>query len=117
MTQTELPTATSLQQDIHANHSVLLGKQKGAEDDRHIWAYLRKIIAHKKDPLGAFSRMFGHVALGLDQALLDLRPKGTPRGRLLFLPVSSQRLTTDNDASLWATPRTTDVTGRSSSTG
>ena len=52
------------------------GKQKGAEDDRHIWAYLRKIIAHKRPTWCVFENVYGHVALGLDEVLLDLETEG-----------------------------------------
>ena len=52
------------------------GKQKGAEDDRHIWAYLRQIIAHKRPTWCVFENVYGHVALGLDEVLLDLETEG-----------------------------------------
>ena len=48
------------------------GKQKGFEDDRHIWPYILKIVAHKRPTWCVFENVYGHVALGLDQVLLDL---------------------------------------------
>jgi len=52
------------------------GRQKGFEDDRHIWPYIREIVAHKRPTWCVFENVYGHVALGLDQVLLDLEAEG-----------------------------------------
>ena len=52
------------------------GKQKGTKDDRHIWPYLRQIIAQKRPTWCVFENVYGHIALGLDQVLLDLESEG-----------------------------------------
>ena len=48
------------------------GKQRGAEDDRHIWPFISQIIAQKRPAWCVFENVYGHVALGLDQVLADL---------------------------------------------
>ena len=52
------------------------GKQRGIEDDRHIWPYILRIVAHKRPTWCVFENVHGHVALGLDQVLLDLEAEG-----------------------------------------
>jgi site-specific DNA-cytosine methylase len=48
------------------------GKQKGTEDDRHIWPFISQIIAHKRPAFAVFENVYGHIALGLDEVLADL---------------------------------------------
>jgi len=52
------------------------GKQKGTEDDRHIWPYILRIVAHKRPTWCVFENVHGHIALGLDQVLADLEAEG-----------------------------------------
>jgi len=52
------------------------GKQKGTEDDRHIWPYILRIVAQKRPAWVVFENVYGHVALGLDQVLSDLEAEG-----------------------------------------
>ena len=52
------------------------GNQKGAEDDRHIWPYIREIVAHKRPAWCVFENVYGHIGLGLDQVLFDLESEG-----------------------------------------
>jgi len=52
------------------------GKQRGIEDDRHIWPYILRIVAHKRPTWCVFENVHGHIALGLDQVLLDLENEG-----------------------------------------
>jgi len=52
------------------------GKQKGTEDDRHIWPYIFRIVAQKRPTWCVFENVYGHVALGLDQVLADLEAEG-----------------------------------------
>ena len=48
------------------------GKQRGTEDDRHIWPFISQIIAHKRPAWCVLENVYGHVALGLDEVLADL---------------------------------------------
>ena len=52
------------------------GKQKGDQDDRHLWPYLLKIVKQKRPTWCVFENVVGHVALGLDKVLLDLETAG-----------------------------------------
>ena len=52
------------------------GKRRGTEDDRHIWPYIRKIVASKRPTWCVFENVYGHVSLGLDQVLSDLEAEG-----------------------------------------
>jgi len=54
----------------------LAGKQRGEKDNRHIWPYIRKIVAHKRPTWCVFENVYGHVALGLDKVLADLEAEG-----------------------------------------
>ena len=64
------------------------GKQKGTEDDRHIWPYIRKIVASKRPAWVVFENVYGHVSMGLDQVLLDLETEGYST-RAFIVPASS----------------------------
>jgi DNA (cytosine-5)-methyltransferase 1 len=48
------------------------GKQRGTEDDRHLWPFISQIIAHKRPAFCVLENVYGHVALGLDEVLTDL---------------------------------------------
>ena len=48
------------------------GKQRGKEDDRHLWPFISQIIAHKRPAFCVLENVYGHVALGLDEVLADL---------------------------------------------
>ena len=52
------------------------GKRRGAEDDRHIWPYIREIVAHKRPSWCVFENVYGHVSMGLDEVLSDLEADG-----------------------------------------
>ena len=52
------------------------GKRRGAEDDRHIWPYIREIVAQKRPAWCVFENVYGHVSMGLDQVLLDMEADG-----------------------------------------
>jgi len=52
------------------------GKQRGTEDDRHIWPYISQIISRKRPAWCVFENVYGHIALGLDQVLADLEAQG-----------------------------------------
>jgi len=48
------------------------GLQRGAEDDRHIWPEIYKIIQAKRPNWIVCENVPGHINLGLDQVLSDL---------------------------------------------
>ena len=52
------------------------GKQRGVEDDRHIWPYILRIVAQKRPTWCVFENVHGHIAMGLDQVLADLESEG-----------------------------------------
>ena len=52
------------------------GLRKGAEDDRHIWPYIRKIVAQKRPAWCVFENVYGHLSLGIDQVLSDMEAEG-----------------------------------------
>ena len=52
------------------------GKQKGTEDDRHLWPRMFEIIKHKRPTWVLCENVPGHVNLGLDQVLFDLESEG-----------------------------------------
>ena len=51
------------------------GKQRGTEDDRHIWPEIFKIIQAKRPTWIVCENVPGHISLGLDQVLSDLEDK------------------------------------------
>lgn len=131
MTQGDLfPTATSSQPDTPASPSVSQGSKKAQKMTATSGRTSLELL-HKKDPLGAFSKMF-MVTLpwASTKCLLTWKPKATPQGRLLFQLAVSMPPTEETDSGLlhtptakanqmapsmnsgwWATPRTTDATG------
>ncbi len=48
------------------------GKQRGEEDDRHIWPEIFTIIRSKRPRWIVCENVYGHVSLGLDEVLSDL---------------------------------------------
>ena len=52
------------------------GKRQGEEDDRHIWPYIRTIVAHKRPSWVVFENVNGHISLGLDTVLSNLEAEG-----------------------------------------
>lgn len=52
------------------------GKRLGTEDGRHIWPYIREIVAQKRPSWCVFENVYGHVSMGLDQVLSDLETDG-----------------------------------------
>lgn len=109
MTQYEMfPTATSSQQDIPANRSA---SQVSAKERKMIGTSGRTSaeLLHKKDPLGAFSKMFMATSQwGSTKCCLTWKPKATPQGRLLFqLAVSMPRtneIASGSSPEMWPTP-------------
>lgn len=62
----------------------LAGKRKGAGDDRHLWPYIRKILAHVRPTWCLFENVAGHITLGLDSVLSDLEGRGYTCGPLVI---------------------------------
>jgi DNA (cytosine-5)-methyltransferase 1 len=48
------------------------GSQKAAEDDRHLWPEMFRVIAQAKPDWVVCENVYGHIALGLDDVLHDL---------------------------------------------
>jgi len=63
------------------------GKQRGAEDDRHIWPYIFRIVASKRPTWCVFENVYGHVGMGLDEVLHDLESEGYST-RTFIVPAS-----------------------------
>ena len=54
----------------------LAGKRRGAEDDRHIWPEVLRIVTEARPAWTLFENVFGHVSMGLDEVLSDLETEG-----------------------------------------
>lgn len=52
------------------------GKRRGAEDDRHIWPEVLRIVTEARPAWTLFENVFGHVSMGLDEVLSDLEAEG-----------------------------------------
>ena len=48
------------------------GKRDGAEDDRHIWPEVKRIVASIRPRWCVFENVSGHITMGLDEVLSDL---------------------------------------------
>jgi DNA (cytosine-5)-methyltransferase 1 len=54
----------------------LAGKQKGKEDDRHLWPFMFKIIEQKKPTWVIVENVGGFINVALDDVCLDLEAEG-----------------------------------------
>ena len=54
----------------------LAGKQKGKEDDRHLWPYMYEIVKSKKPTWVIVENVGGFVNVALDDVCLDLETEG-----------------------------------------
>lgn len=52
------------------------GKRRGADDPRHLWPHVRRIIRDSDAPMAFLENVRGHVTLGLRQVLEDLEADG-----------------------------------------
>ena len=52
------------------------GKQRGAEDDRHLWPEVYRLIKEIRPSWGIFENVAGHITMGLDEVLSDLEAEG-----------------------------------------
>jgi DNA (cytosine-5)-methyltransferase 1 len=48
------------------------GKQRGAEDDRHLWPEVYRLVKEIRPTWGIFENVAGHITMGLDEVLSDL---------------------------------------------
>jgi DNA (cytosine-5)-methyltransferase 1 len=54
----------------------LAGRRRGETDDRHIWPYIREIVAQKRPTWCVFENVYGHLSMGLDTVLSNLEADG-----------------------------------------
>jgi DNA (cytosine-5)-methyltransferase 1 len=52
------------------------GKRRGAEDDRHLWPELLRILGHLRPRWALCENVAGHITMGLDEVLSDLEGIG-----------------------------------------
>lgn len=52
------------------------GKRRGADDDRHLWPELYRIVQEIRPRWCVFENVAGHITLGLDQVLSDMESAG-----------------------------------------
>ena len=52
------------------------GYRKGANDERHLWPYIKEIISHLRPNYVVLENVAGHLSLGFDQVLADLTEIG-----------------------------------------
>lgn len=52
------------------------GERRGAEDDRHLWPEVKRLMATVRPRWGLFENVAGHVSMGLDEVLSDLEAEG-----------------------------------------
>ena len=74
--QMDLEELTSSAGDTRVSHSVTPGERRGAEDDRHLWPEVKRLMATVRPRWGLFENVAGHVSMGLDEVLSDLEAEG-----------------------------------------
>ena len=52
------------------------GKRQGAEDDRHLWPEVARLVATIRPTWCLFENVAGHISMGLDEVLSDLEGEG-----------------------------------------
>jgi site-specific DNA-cytosine methylase len=83
------------------------GKQRGTEDDRHIWPFISQIIAHKRPAFCVLENVYGHVALGLDEVLADLEAQDYATRAFIVPACVSMPRTDEIESGLLHTPTAT----------
>jgi site-specific DNA-cytosine methylase len=93
----------------------LAGKQKGKEDDRHLWPYMYAIVKSKKPTWVIVENVGGFVNVALDDVCLDLETQGYAT-QSFIIPACSVEAPTEeieygssenippNSRNLWSTP-------------
>nr|WP_296986096.1 DNA cytosine methyltransferase [uncultured Desulfovibrio sp.] len=71
-----LPTVDLIAGGYPCQPFSLTGKRKGKRDDRHLWPFIKQIIAAKRPTWCLFENVAGHVTMGLDDVLFDLEALG-----------------------------------------
>ena len=71
-----LPTVDLIAGGYPCQPFSLTGKRKGKRDDRHLWPFIKQIIAAKRPTWCLFENVAGHVTMGLDDVLSDLEALG-----------------------------------------
>ena len=64
------------------------GKQKGTEDDRHLWPEVLRITKQARPSWCLFENVTDHEYMGLDEVLADLERAGY-QGRPLIIPAAA----------------------------
>lgn len=54
----------------------LAGKRAGAEDDRHLWPEVARLLREIKPRWAVFENVYGHISMGLDEVLSELETLG-----------------------------------------
>ena len=52
------------------------GQRRGAEDDRHLWPEVKRLVASIRPRWCLFENVAGHISMGLDEVLSDLESEG-----------------------------------------
>ena len=87
------------------------GKQKGKEDDRHLWPYMHEIIKHKKPSWVIVENVGGFVNVALDDVCLDLEAQGYAT-QSFIIPACSVEAPHRRDR-IWILGKNLEDTGRS----
>ena len=54
----------------------LSGERRGADDDRHLWPEVARLLREIKPGWAVFENVYGHITLGLDEVLSELEEIG-----------------------------------------
>jgi DNA (cytosine-5)-methyltransferase 1 len=76
----ELPAAELICGGYPCQPFSIAGQRRGADDDRHLWPFIRAIVKHVKPAWCLFENVAGHISLGLDSVLSDLEALGYSTG-------------------------------------
>ena len=79
----ELQRATLVAGGYPCQPFSVAGQRKGAGDDRHLWPFVFRIVAHHRPAWCLFENVAGHVSLGLDAVCSDLETIGYACGPLV----------------------------------
>ena len=72
----ELPSVDLIAGGYPCQPFSLCGERQGADDDRHLWPFIFKIVTHLRPSWCLFENVVGHVTVGLDHVLSDLEMGG-----------------------------------------